>query len=220
MASANGLYFPFMRVRDLAWLKASVLYWDTIWRFGPEAYPIQDGAETRVLVDERVVRSLRPESYTPETAAQLLGFMEEHRGLLRQQYFIGDRAPETDRPDWGSDRPEGPNDGPAWIHASKMSDEFHRFMQDEGLARVGRGEDTQWVGVHETVAMAYMMALTSAGAGANRLEPITDVRDRALLPASGVEAAMRLMLGEPETGPGQPDHDCASFAMLVTGTRS
>jgi hypothetical protein len=39
---AGALYYPYMRVRDEDWLKASALYWDPVRRFKPIRYRLQD----------------------------------------------------------------------------------------------------------------------------------------------------------------------------------
>lgn len=216
MIQAHGLYYPFMRVRDLDWLKASILFWDKIWRLQPVTYQIHDEPELKVLVDEGLARSLHPEGYANELAGDLLRFMDDNRALLREHYSISRIMNDADGPNWGSDGPEGPNRGLAWIHASKMSYEFERFVHEEGLARIGRGDDWQWVGVHETVAMAYMIALASSCASANQMELITDLRAQPRSPVGGIEAAMNLLTagqtnGQPETS----SPDCARFAMLA-----
>ncbi|MBQ1049295.1 hypothetical protein KBX50_12595 [Micromonospora sp. C51] len=204
-----------MRVRDLEWLKVSMLYWDKVWRLQPAIYQINDDAETQTLVNEGLVRPLKPEKYTMETAAELLHFMSEHRSLLRERFSIRNAINDADGPNWGSDGPEGPSGGLAWIHASKMSQGFAQFVHEEGMARIGRGNDWQWVGVHETVAKAYMMALASACASANRLEPITDQAEH-LGPVKGVEAAMYMLIGVQAESPPKPSSpDCAMFAMLA-----
>ena len=38
---AGALYYPYMRVRDKDWLKAAVLYWDSMRRFQPGVTPFE-----------------------------------------------------------------------------------------------------------------------------------------------------------------------------------
>lgn len=60
MAWAGALYYPFMRVRDTAWLKAAVLYWDSLYRFQPHGYDLRETEDTKALVEADFLRSLNP----------------------------------------------------------------------------------------------------------------------------------------------------------------
>jgi len=88
---------------------------------------------------------------------------------------------------------EGPRQGPkslGWIHASKMIPELSGFLSNEGLAHIGRGDDHRWVGLHPTLAAAYMLALAGACAEQEGLEPVTDNPSPLLSPTQGAGTGM------------------------------
>jgi hypothetical protein len=98
-----------------------------------------------------------------------------------------------------------------------MIPELSGFLADEGLAHIGRGDDHRWVGVHPTVAAAYMLALAGACAEQERLEPVTDNPSPLLAPTQGVAAAIRLLTDVSVDAHDSRDsrYDLAGFAMLA-----
>jgi Family of unknown function (DUF6236) len=136
---------------------------------------------------------------------------------MLRQFGIRDTQITEAGPGWGM---EGPRQGPkslGWIHASKMIPELSSFLRAEGLAHIGRGDDPRWVGVHPTVAAAYMLALTDECAEKERLEPVTDNPNPLLSPTQGVAAAIRLLAdGSVDTHESpDPRYGVAGFAMLA-----
>lgn len=97
-----------------------------------------------------------------------------------------------------------------------MSNEFSGFLAGEGLAEIGRGGDSQWVGLHPVVAAAYMLALVSECAHREQLEPVTDNPSPLLSPAQGVRAAIRLLTSA-SVGLRLEEsrYDAAGFAVLA-----
>jgi hypothetical protein len=98
-----------------------------------------------------------------------------------------------------------------------MIPELSGFLADEGLAHIGRGDDHRWVGVHPTVAAAYMLALAGACAEQERLDPVTDNPSPLLSPTQGVAAAIRLLTDRSVDAHYSRDsgYDVAGFAMLA-----
>ena len=47
---AGALYYPYMRIRDEDWLKASALYWDSLRRFKPTSYRLRDSLVGKQLI--------------------------------------------------------------------------------------------------------------------------------------------------------------------------
>lgn len=120
-------------------------------------------------------------------------------------------------PGWGTEGPRQGLKSLGWIHASKMIPELSGFLNDEGLAHIGRGDDRRWVGLHPTLAAAYMLALAEACAEQERLEPVTDNPSPLLSPTQGVAAAIRLLTdGSVDAHESRdPRSDVAGFAMLA-----
>jgi Family of unknown function (DUF6236) len=214
---AGGLYYPFMRIRNPNWLKASVLYWDTMRRFRPRSYSPRDSPVSSQLADAGFLRYISPEPYADGVSYELQLFISEYAGALRHQFSIS--ALLDDRrtgPGWGLDAPSGADRRLGWIHSRKMGLGFASFLQDEGLGVVGRGSDSEWVGLHPTLAAAYMLALVGECAEREQLEPATDNPDQFLSPAYGVESAIRLLTsGVIDPRNADLRHDMAGFAMLA-----
>ncbi len=193
MVWAGALYYPYMRVRDKNWLKATVLYWDSMRRFQPRDYVLRESLDCGRLIEAGFLRSLDPELYTNGVDRELLQFMRYNTEMLRRRFGIRDAQITEAGPGWGT---EGPRQGPkslGWIHASKMIPELSGFLSNEGLAHIGRGDDHRWVGLHPTLAAAYMLALAGACAEQEGLEPVTDNPSPLLSPTQGVAAAIRLL---------------------------
>ncbi|GAA4693863.1 hypothetical protein Prum_036260 [Phytohabitans rumicis] len=196
---ASALYYPYMRVRDTDWLKVAALYWDSMHRFQPHGYDLRDTADGRAFAEAGFLRQLDPSPYARDVALELLGFMRANRQALQRRFSVHnlEPSPAIGRR-WGFEGPGWGDSHLGWIHGSKMSYSFAGALADSGLAHIGRGHDAQWVGVHPTLAAAYMLALTSACAAHDQLEPVTDEPVSHLSPASGVESAMRLLSDDAE----------------------
>jgi hypothetical protein len=214
---AGGIYYPFMRIRNPNWLKASALYWDTMRRFQPLGYSPRDSLTGRQLVDAGFLLHVSPEPYADEVSRELQRFIGEYAGVLRRHFSIGTALDDqvTGRR-WGFDAPSGSDRRLGWIHYRKMGLGFASFLADEGLGVVGRGGDSDWVGVHPTLASAYMLALVGECAEREQLEPTTDNPDQFLSPAYGVEAAIRLLTDGGIRMRGEDlRNDAAGFAMAA-----
>jgi hypothetical protein len=214
---AGALYYPYMRVRDKDWLKAAVLYWDFMRRFQPIDYVLRDSPESERLIEAGFLRSLDPEVYAVGINRDLLEFIRDNVETLRRRFGIRDTQITEAGPGWGTEGPWRRSKGLGWIHASKMIPELSGFLVDEGLAHIGRGDDHRWVGVHPTVAAAYMLALAGECAGQEQLAPVTDNPSPLLSPTEGVAAAIRLLTDGSVDAHDSRDrrYDVAGFAMVA-----
>lgn len=212
-----ALYYPYMRVRDKDWLKATVLYWDSMRRFQPIGYALRESPDCRHLIEAGFLRSLDPELYAPDVNRELLKFMQDNIVALRYKFNVHDPQIIEEGAGWVTEGPRGQHKDLGWIHVTKMMPEFSGFLIGEGLAVIGRGDDHQWIGLHPTVAAAYMLALVAECADSDRLDPVTDNPSPHLSPAQGVVAAIRLLSdGSVDSHPSrQPSPDVANFAMLA-----
>jgi hypothetical protein len=214
---AGALYYPYMRVRDKDWLKAAALYWDSMCRFQPTGYVLRESLDCRRLIEAGFLSSLNPEPYAADVNRELLMFMRNNVETLQRRFNISNVQAMDNGPGWGTEGPSRGHQGLGWIHISKIIPEFSGFLADEGLAQIGRGDDHQWVGLHPTVAAAYMLALVGACTDRDRLEPVTDNPSPLLSPIRGVVAAIRLLTDGAMDMYGSPDlsYDVAGFAMLA-----
>jgi hypothetical protein len=92
----GGLYYPYMRIRDENWLKASVLYWDSMRRFQPPGYPLVDSPTSIKLVDAGFLRSVHPEYYSARVSAELMHFMRENIATLRDRFSVDEALVHVD----------------------------------------------------------------------------------------------------------------------------
>jgi hypothetical protein len=213
---SGGLYYPYMRVRNPDWLKAAALYWDSMRRFRPPGYTLRDAPVSRELVECGFLKTVNPEPYAANVSSDLLEFMRENVGTLREQFGLRAALDGPAGLGWGTEGPDGNDKRLGWIHSRKLSLEFSDFLTGEGLGQIGRGADSRWVGLHPTIAAAYMLALTAACAERERLDPVTDKPSPELVPVGGVDAAIRLLASGASAWPSdEPGHGAAGFAMAA-----
>jgi hypothetical protein len=206
-----------MRVRDKDWLKAAVLYWDFMRRFQPIDYVLRESPDCERLIEAGFLRSLDPEVYAVGINRELLEFMRDKAEMLRRRFGVRDHQITEVGPGWGTEGPRRRPKGLGWIHSSKMIPELSNFLADEGLAHIGRGDDHRWVGLHPTVAAAYMLALAGECADQEQLAPVTDNPSPLLSPTQGVAAAIRLLTDGSVDAHDSQDrrHNVAGFAMVA-----
>jgi hypothetical protein len=161
--------------------------------------------------------SLDPGSYAVNVSNELLAFMMQNKEVLRRKYSIQAALNGPSGPGWGTEGPSGRNRYLGWIHSRKIREEYLDFLMGEGLGQVGRGSDDQWVGLHPTMAAAYMLTLVGACANSEGLDPITDYQTPFLPPTTGVDSAIRLLTADTDLyqDPGHVSHDAASFAIAA-----
>jgi hypothetical protein len=211
----GALYYPYMRIRNENWLKLSALYWDSMRRFKPTSYRLQDSSVGEQFTQAGFLRSLDPRSYAADISNELLAFMIRNKKVLRWKYSIQAALDAPSGPGWGTEGPSGRNRNLGWIHSRKMRDEYRDFLIDEGLGQVGRDSDDRWVGLHPTIAAAYMLTLVGTCADSEGLEPITDYQTPFLPPTMGVESAIRLLTADTNLYqyPGHASDDAVNFAI-------
>jgi|tagenome__1003787_1003787.scaffolds.fasta_scaffold20860889_1 hypothetical protein len=205
-----GLYYPYMRVRQDAWLKLAALYWPRLARIVPSGYDLRESRTARLLSDELdFFIDAKPDDAAIDVAFGFSQLIAAHEDQLRDRWRISDLRRNRD---WNPHKPhqsvpawlqEGAP-GIAWIYASKMSDVLTTQLQQLGLASVA-GPDRQWVGVHPEMAWLYMCAMAGEVAKSNPiLQPITDQERAHIATASwSLDDLLASTLGEHR---GDPEH--------------
>lgn len=213
----GGLYYPYIRVRNPDWLKASAFYWDSMGRFCPPSYKPRVSQTDSQLIEVGFLKDVNPEHYSANVSNDLLSFMRENVEILRNRYSVNAALVDSATgPGWGTDGPSYGDKRLGWVHSRKMSYEFAEFLAGEGLAEIGRGGDSRWVGLHPVMAAAYMLALVSECASREQLEPVTDNPNPLLSPAQGIRAAVRLLTdASVDLRPEESRYDAAGFAALA-----
>jgi hypothetical protein len=91
-----GLYFPYIHVRDEAWLKAVALYRPRMFRIVPAGYPTQDSDTVRALTDELGFMVDKDPTAAAQALAPVIHRMLDGNGdALWARYGISGRA-DTD----------------------------------------------------------------------------------------------------------------------------
>jgi hypothetical protein len=211
----GALYYPYMRIRDENWLKLSALYWDSMRRFKPTRYHLRDSSVGGQFAQAGFLISLDPERYAENVSNELLAFMMQHTETLQRKYSIQAALDTPSGPGWGTEGPRGRNRNLGWIHSQKIRQGYRNFLIGEGLGQVGRDADDQWVGLHPTMAAAYMLTLVGTCADSEGLNPITDYQAPFLPPTTGVESAIRLLTADTSLFQDldHPSDDAVNFAI-------
>ena len=169
------LYYPFIHVRDEAWLKLSALYWDDMTRIVPKSYTPRDTRDVRVLEDAGVLKRIDPASYEEPVSELFALLLERHAHKLAARYDVSKRDswPEN-RERFGLRLSDARTSSSslAFIHGSKLEPALTEQLLKRKLALPSR--DRRWLGMHPAIVRAYMIALAAEIAGRRGLQPVSD----------------------------------------------
>jgi hypothetical protein len=189
-----GLYFPFIHIRDDDWLKLAMLYWPRIYRLVPPDYQTHDSRTARAFRKADLLPSVEPVTQSHEFFTALLENVE----ALGSYSTARARAEFDGRPSFGPPPDDRLDHELAWLHSMKVSFADIYRLHSAGLAEYGPrlpGGMT-WIGVHPTLAAAYMTALASEIGSSLDLQPLTDQVDlRVAAPNDGIASALDLIVG-------------------------
>jgi hypothetical protein len=145
--SRDALYYPYIHVRDVNWLKATLLCFPQVRRMVPTGFSLNDSPEVQefrkltnaygrpLLVEESV-------NCNPVYAAQmrLLDTLKANAGLTRTRYSI-----DATRHEYGGENS-------FQIYGGKMMDDLRAYLRTHQLAWEARavGEDPgrEWFAMH------------------------------------------------------------------------
>lgn len=195
----DGLYFPFIHVRDDEWLKTAALYWPSIRRLVPRPYSKHDSPTARIFSEAGILRDEEPRDLGDFMAWKLLDTVKENADRLTRDFSVERAIATWDGPEWGEGSGQGRARELGWIHVTKFPPGLGDFLVERGLADRWRGDDPygdRWMGLHPALAGAYMTALAGYVSEQAYLQPLTDQADlRVATPNSDVQAAISLLLG-------------------------
>ena len=174
LQSAAALYYPHIEV-DQNWLKAALLYCDSVRRIIPREaeWEIHDNPEIEVAIDSERLVNTSPTEYRDAASErfiqQFLPFLDG--GILSEG--SGQRRPRLDRErivDWFH---MGILDSPRhrhYIHPEKIANNLRYELSQRGLiAEVGN-----WYRVSELIATLYMTCLGGVMSEGMCLPLVTD----------------------------------------------
>ena len=167
------LYYPFIHVRDEAWLKLSALYWDDMTRIVPKSYTPRDTRDVRALEDAGVLKRIDPTNYEEPVGELFSLLLERHAHKLAARYDVSQRDgwPEN-RERFGLNTGRAQASSLAFIHGSKLEPALTEQLLKRKLALPSR--DRRWLGMHPAIVRAYMIALAAEIANRRGLQPVSD----------------------------------------------
>jgi hypothetical protein len=169
------LYYPFIHVRDEAWLKLSALYWDDMTRIVPKSYTPRDTRDVRALEEAGVLKRVDPASYEEPVGELFSLLLERHSHKLASRYDVSQRdAWPENRERFGLRLSDARTSSSslAFIHGSKLEPALTEQLLQRKLALPSR--DRRWLGMHPAIVRAYMIALAAEIANRRGLQPVSD----------------------------------------------
>jgi len=157
----RALYYPYIHVQDVNWLKAALLYWDAVRRIVPANYHREDQQEVRQAVAEGLLLDTDPDDYKERaedrfraSVIPLVEASQDHPGarMLEQAdaLLTGDCAR---------------------IRVEKMT----QGLSDELRKRQLLHEHADgWLTLERSLGGLYMMCLAAEMAGRIQAPPVTD----------------------------------------------
>lgn len=161
----NGvcLYYPRIAIPSDAWLKSTLLLWDSVRRIMPQYAGVQDDAEIERFVGADLVQATSPFDYThraEEIFFEKLRMPDEAGRTLEDSLLRGVGSPDPEVLDQ-SER----------IHVEKVSGPLVHRLGDMGLVRRADGG---WLQFDSRVGALYMTCLATAMASAMGAPLVTD----------------------------------------------
>ncbi|WP_326762548.1 DUF6236 family protein [Streptomyces phaeochromogenes] len=195
MAPRIGLYFPYVHIRDAAWVKATALYWPALARVAAVEYPVHDSDTVRALADGLdFIQQLPPGPAAEAVAPHFINVIREHHAILHPYFGVSpediDQSDPSD-PEWRAVNRYSPP-GEIWrppdertslveVHWDEFAPALRQVLLDSQLGLnthrptlLSGDEEYDWMSVDPKLAWVYKLALTEELARQHGLTPITD----------------------------------------------
>jgi hypothetical protein len=160
----KGLYYPYIMLRDVNWLKAALLYWDSLGRIVPPAYPPRDDEEFKPALPLLV-----PIDPSPYAEGAEMSFRNRVMPLLEP----GHEA-EATRMLAAVEQFVGKDS--VTVHIDKMTWRLRDDLRELGLASDAGQE---WLRLEKGLDAVYMICLATEISTALNAPPVTDVAEYA-----------------------------------------
>lgn len=193
MSFTHALYYPWIDIRDLDWLKSAALYWDRISTIVPRSIAAPyESIEAKALQEEGVLSPLRVEADMPEVRQASQDF-ETHAHRPEAMAVLLPPGVVMAEEDWEVRESREHT----FLHPDKMDAELRsRLLQTRQAERAGR-----WLKVNRDAANCYMTILAGTLAqnrglallaDEQRFEPLANLVRRGEARAAGVPGARRM----------------------------
>jgi hypothetical protein len=180
-----ALYYPYIHVRDVNWLKGSLLCFPQVGRILPAGFPVQDSWEVRQFTEMTGVtgQPLLVSEYTddfslhsPIRQAQerLLKLLKNHDDFMQQKYSVTPSPVTFHEPEFAD-----PEAKPHRIHTGKLMNDLAEHLLSRRLAaRTTKPQSYfeeygEWVFVHHMLGEAIMSLIAIAIASNKGLDIVT-----------------------------------------------
>jgi hypothetical protein len=177
MEERDALYYPYIHVRNLDWLKATLLCFPHVLRMVPSDFHLNDSSETREFTKvmgrrkEPLLGTVELIVKPAEVAQSRL--LEKLKGDYEQQGedFLSRFSREKASGQFDN------GDSAFQIHRYKFTNELLKYLMKKQLAWYprdpNRGEGSKWIGVHPTMGEAIMSTIAASIAKHNGLDIVT-----------------------------------------------
>lgn len=218
-----ALYYPYIHVRDDAWLKAAALHWPKLARLLPSGYPADDSDVARALADELgflvPVDTMR---HARGAAEDLHVLVEQNTDELRERYGTDTWFPADPPPGASAGGVRGTElPSLAFLYDREVPSQLGDRLVELGLAiRIVGHRGSLWLCLHPDLAAVYMTHLAEDVARSNGMSVVTDQPDfHSLLSGWSTERLAEALLGDqPEPAVPVPDRLAETYAVLAIRT--
>lgn len=176
----NALYYPYIKIKDLNWLKSAILYWDGIRLIMPQTANDYNNEEPyQELFERGYLIESSPMDYIRETENI---FRERFLPIIRDQKILKNWLYDT-LPLFKDLHTEG-------IHVEKMSNSLFNELRDRNLVR----SEGNWIRMPDNIGGIYLICLGAVMSTRMRTPLITDSLEFSTFCES-------ILLGSPISGP-------------------
>jgi hypothetical protein len=164
-----ALYYPFINVQDIEWLKGALLYWDAIRCIAPGEDYFNE--EIRYLANEGVIIPTNPKTYATDASVAFVGKVQKYcnnQGELdaKARSYLENRFPQLKN---------------VPIHSDKLSEEIFREMSCKViLGHFHRGR-ARFYQAQPYITALYLMVLAAEMSSRINAPMLTDVQGLAEL---------------------------------------
>lgn len=155
MTNSDGkaLYYPYIHIQNPDWLKASLFYWDEIYRIVPSIYLSEDISDIKQVVDAGILRSAFPDEHHRERAKAL--FSQKIPSVLSRYEQCNVSIKDSIESELARNQITT-----RLINIQKIDYGLAQNLMDLGLAEL-RKEDGGFLRVDEYLGGLYMTCLAS-----------------------------------------------------------
>ena len=168
----DALYYPFIRVKDLNWLKATLLSFPHVYRMVPPGYEVADDADVRQF----------GEVFGPRNRPLLIGERTDQPSVVERQLALRNKIQNYDPAAFDRfklnrvQQELGERYNSFQIHRGKMYELLEYFLSNGWAWPARREEDrnNEWYAVHPDLGKAIMSTIAHAIAGDRGLDIVTN----------------------------------------------